>query len=155
MRQTTEKYNVCLGPKRDRGVFCMSEPTSPDILHYITCHLLDAFIQSDLHTRYCGQSPQEQFGVKCLRDTTTCWLQWILNLWRHCPAQVLFHINLQPSGPQTLPSPPFTFSILCAGWHCHSLSQSLSPSFLRAWSSNKRFLFEFSDWPLNTPTARV
>ena len=37
-------------------------------LHYfhITCHLLDAFIQSDLHTQYCGQSPQEQFGVKCL-----------------------------------------------------------------------------------------
>ena len=28
--------------------------------------LLDAFIQSDLHTQYCGQSPQEQFGVKCL-----------------------------------------------------------------------------------------
>ena len=36
------------------------------ILHYITCYLLDAFIQSDLHTQYCGQSPQEQFGVKCL-----------------------------------------------------------------------------------------
>ena len=34
--------------------------------YYITCHLLDAFIQSDLHTQYCGQSPQEQFGVKCL-----------------------------------------------------------------------------------------
>ena len=34
---------------------------------YITLHhLLDAFIQSDLHTQYCGQSPQEQFGVKCL-----------------------------------------------------------------------------------------
>ena len=45
----------------------------------ITCHLLDAFIQS-LHTQYCGQSPQEHFGVKCLRDTTTCWLQWGLNL---------------------------------------------------------------------------
>ena len=28
--------------------------------------MLDAFIQSDLHTQYCGQSPQEQFGVKCL-----------------------------------------------------------------------------------------
>ena len=39
------------------------------------------FIQSDLHTQYCGQWPQEQFGVKCLRDTTTCWLQWGLNLW--------------------------------------------------------------------------
>ena len=35
-------------------------------LHYITCYLLVAFIQSDLHTQYCGQSPQEQFGVKCL-----------------------------------------------------------------------------------------
>ena len=34
--------------------------------YYITCHLLDAFIQSDLHTQYCGQSPQEQFGVECL-----------------------------------------------------------------------------------------
>ena len=31
-----------------------------------TCYLLDALIQSDLHTQYCGQSPQEQFGVKCL-----------------------------------------------------------------------------------------
>ena len=41
-------------------------------LNVITCHLLDAFIQSDFHTQYCGQSPQEQFGVKCLRDTTTC-----------------------------------------------------------------------------------
>ena len=28
--------------------------------------MLDAFIQSNLHTQYCGQSPQEQFGVKCL-----------------------------------------------------------------------------------------
>ena len=36
------------------------------ILHYITCYLLDALIQSDLHTQYCGQSPQEQFVVKCL-----------------------------------------------------------------------------------------
>ena len=34
--------------------------------YYIPCHLLDAFIQSDLHTQYCGQSPQGQFGVKCL-----------------------------------------------------------------------------------------
>ena len=50
-------------------------------LHYITWHLLDTVIQSDLHTQYCGQSPQEQFGLKCLRDTTTCWLQWGLNLW--------------------------------------------------------------------------
>ena len=34
---------------------------------YITLHcMLDAFIQSDLHTQYSGQSPQEQFGVKCL-----------------------------------------------------------------------------------------
>ena len=51
------------------------------LLHYCTCYLLDASIHSDLHTQYCGQSPQEQFGVKCLRDTTTCWLQWGLNLW--------------------------------------------------------------------------
>ena len=35
-------------------------------LHYIKCYLLDAFIQSDLPTQYYGQSPQEQFGVKCL-----------------------------------------------------------------------------------------
>ena len=34
--------------------------------YYITCYLLDAFIQSDLHTQYCGQSPKEQIGVKCL-----------------------------------------------------------------------------------------
>ena len=34
--------------------------------YYITCYLLDAFIQSDLHTQCCGQSPHEQFGVKCL-----------------------------------------------------------------------------------------
>jgi len=33
----------------------------------LTVHyMLDAIIQSDLHTQYCGQSPQEQFGVKCL-----------------------------------------------------------------------------------------
>ena len=25
-----------------------------------------AFFQSDLHIQYCGQSLQEQFGVKCL-----------------------------------------------------------------------------------------
>ena len=48
--------------------------------HYMTCHLLDAFIQRDLHTQYCGQSPQEQFEGKCHRDTMTCWLQWGLNL---------------------------------------------------------------------------
>ena len=36
------------------------------IKDYITCYSLDAFIQSDLHTQFCGQSPQEQFGVKCL-----------------------------------------------------------------------------------------
>ena len=36
------------------------------LLHYITCYLLDTFNQSDLHTQYCGQSPQEQFGMKCL-----------------------------------------------------------------------------------------
>ena len=35
--------------------------------YMITLHyMLDAFIQSDLHTQYCGQSPQEQFGLKCL-----------------------------------------------------------------------------------------
>ena len=43
-----------------------SSETSGSTLHYITCYLLDSFIQSDLHTQYCGQSPQEQFGVKCL-----------------------------------------------------------------------------------------
>ena len=32
------------------------------------------------HIQYCGQSPQEHFGVTCLRDTTTCWLQWDSNL---------------------------------------------------------------------------
>ena len=54
----------------------------PQLMYFqhITCYLLDALIQSDLHTQYCGQSPQEHFGVKCLRDTTTCWLQWGLNL---------------------------------------------------------------------------
>ena len=34
-------------------------------LEMITLHdMLDAFIQSDLHTQYCGQSPQEQFGCE-------------------------------------------------------------------------------------------
>ena len=52
------------------GVFCRP-PTLSDSPYVvlasllwqwlITCHLLDAFIQSDLHTQYCGQ-----FGVKCL-----------------------------------------------------------------------------------------
>ena len=32
-----------------------------------TCYLLEAFTQSDLHSQYCGQSPQEQFAVKCLQ----------------------------------------------------------------------------------------
>ena len=40
--------------------------TDQSKIHYITCYLLDAFIQSDLHTQYCGQSPQEQCGVTCL-----------------------------------------------------------------------------------------
>ena len=62
--------------------------------HYMTCHLLDAFIQSDLHTQYCGQFPQEQFGVKCLRDTPTCWLQWGLNLCSPDP-----NTNALPTAP--------------------------------------------------------
>lgn len=94
---------ICLGPKRDRGVFCMSEPTSPDSL------IVDK--------------------VEALSSTAT--------------------------------PPPFTFSILCAGWHCHSLSQSLSPSFLRPGAPTKdsslnlanghwiRQLLEFKDFPLN------
>jgi len=40
-------------------------------LHYITCYLLDAFIQSDLHTQYCGQSPQEQFLAQGHNDMLT------------------------------------------------------------------------------------
>ena len=55
---------------------------SPDYMDgdHMTCYLLHAFIQSYLLTQYCGQSPLEPFGVKCLRDTTTCWLQRGLNL---------------------------------------------------------------------------
>ena len=85
-----------------------------DRIHYITCYLLDAFIQSDLHTQYCGQSPQEQFGVKCLRNTTTCWLQWGLNLWPpdpntcaqstapHAALYLLSLLNIQLWWPITL-----------------------------------------------------
>ena len=43
------------------------------LLHYITCYLLD------LHTQYCGQSPQEQFGVKCLAQGHNDMLQWDSN----------------------------------------------------------------------------
>ena len=36
-------------------------------VHYVTCHLLDSFIQSDLHTfNTVGKSPQEPFRVTCL-----------------------------------------------------------------------------------------
>ena len=34
------------------------------ILHYMS--LVRRFYPKRLHTQYCGQSPQEQFGVKCL-----------------------------------------------------------------------------------------
>ena len=45
--------------------------TGRNRLRYITCYLLDAFVQRDLHTQYCGQSPQDQFGVKCLAQGHT------------------------------------------------------------------------------------
>ena len=35
--------------------------------HYITCHFVRRFYPKRLtYIQYCGQSPQEQFGVKCL-----------------------------------------------------------------------------------------
>ena len=50
--------------------------------------------------QYCGQSPQEQFGVKCIaRDTTTCWLQWDSNL---------LPPDLKSSTLSTELQPPFT-----------------------------------------------
>ena len=51
-------------------------------LHYITCNLLDAFIQSDLHTFSTVDNPhRSNLGWSVLsRDTTTCWLQWDSNL---------------------------------------------------------------------------
>ena len=58
---------------------CLILPVRNWLFCFFICYLLVAFIQN-LHTQYCGQSPQEQFGVKCLRDTTTCWLQWDSNL---------------------------------------------------------------------------
>ena len=85
--QEERHLGQCKHEVRQDYNFTLTHPASqvwwvvPVTLHYMTCHLLDAFIQSDLHTQYCGQSPQEQFGVKCLRVTTTCWLQWGLNLW--------------------------------------------------------------------------
>ena len=65
---------------------------------YMLAYVLDAFIQSDSHTQYCGQSPQEHFGVKCLRDTTTCWLQWGLNLCSPDPnTNALTHCATRPT----------------------------------------------------------
>ena len=83
------------------------------------CHLLDAFIQS-LPTQYCGQSPQEHFGVKCLGDTTTCWRQWGLNLCSPDPnTNALIHcatrlpiMSWEPSIPQLLVPSPFKMLIV-------------------------------------------
>ena len=51
-------------------------------IYYITFHLLDAFIQSDLHTfSTVGNPHRSNLGWGVLpRDTTTCWLQWDSNL---------------------------------------------------------------------------
>ena len=57
---------------------CVTIKGSPPLFHYITCHLLDAFIQSDLHTFSTVANPhRSNLGWSVLpRDTTTCWLQW-------------------------------------------------------------------------------
>ena len=64
---------------------CQNKPhaITDNYLHYITCHLLDAFIQSDLHTWFStvGNPHRSHLGWSVLpRDTTTCWLQWVSNM---------------------------------------------------------------------------
>ena len=50
-------------------------------LHYITCYLLDAFIQEIYILNTVGNPRRSNLGWSVLpRDTTTWWLQWGLNL---------------------------------------------------------------------------
>ena len=74
-------------------------------LHYMTCHLLDAFIQSDLYTFSTVDNPHRSnvgWSVSP-RDTTTCWLQWDSNL---------LSPDLKSSTLTTKPQ-PCVFSIMC------------------------------------------
>ena len=48
------------------AITCRLHTEKIEARHVTLHYMLDAFFQSDLHTQYCGQSPQEQFGVECL-----------------------------------------------------------------------------------------
>ena len=69
-------------------------------LHYNTCNLF--YPKQLTYIQYCGQSPQEQFGVKCLTQGHS-WLQWDLNL---------LHPDSKSSTLPTEPQPPFNTSKL-------------------------------------------